>query len=210
MSGIDKVFAPLGGHPVVYWPLLAAQKSDLISAVVLVLSPQNIDRGRDLAYGSRFDKVMEVCLGGATRQESVHIGLSKLPECEWVIIHDAARPFLDGTLIEDGLRAAEETGAAIAAVPVKDTIKVAGLDGLIVQTPRRDGLWAAQTPQIFRFDIISEAYKSSDEATDDASLVERAGGQVKLYAGSYENIKITTPEDLAYAELLLKKRAPCA
>ncbi len=110
-------------------------------------------------------------------------------------------------LIQRGLEAARETGAAIAAVPVTDTIKLAGADRLVMGTPPRHNLWAAQTPQVFRFDIIVQAYRQAGaEVTDDASLVEQLGYKVKLYMGSYDNIKITTSEDLALAELLWQKK----
>ncbi|MFC1966929.1 2-C-methyl-D-erythritol 4-phosphate cytidylyltransferase, partial [Chloroflexota bacterium] len=109
-------------------------------------------------------------------------------------------------LIDRGLEAATETGAAIAAVPVTDTIKVAGDDGFVQGTPPRQNLWAIQTPQVFHFDIIAEAYRQAKyEVTDDARLVEQMGHRVKLYMGSYDNIKVTTPEDLALAEILVQK-----
>ena len=109
-------------------------------------------------------------------------------------------------LIQQGLEAARETGAAVAAVPVTDTIKMADIDRIVHQTPPRQNLWAVQTPQVFRFDIITEAYRQAkDEVTDDASLVEQLGYPVKLYPGSYNNIKVTTPDDLALAQALWQK-----
>jgi len=109
-------------------------------------------------------------------------------------------------LIERGLESATETGAAVAAVPVIDTIKVAGDDQFVQETPLRRNLWAVQTPQVFRFDIIAEAYRQAKgEVTDDATVVERLGYKVKLYMGSYDNIKVTNPDDLAYAEVLWQK-----
>jgi len=122
-----------------------------------------------------------------------------------VIIHDGARPLVTRELIEEGLKAAQETGAAVAAVPVTDTIKIADDDRIVHQTPPRQNLWAVQTPQVFRIDIITNAYqKAKGEATDDASLAEQAGYKVKLYMGSYDNIKITTTNDLLIAEALSK------
>jgi len=132
--------------------------------------------------------------------------LKLLGKCGWVIIHDGARPMLTQDLIERGLKAAEETGAAAAAVPVTDTIKLVGDDQIVIGTPPRSNLWAVQTPQVFRSAIIKKAYQQAQEdVTDDATLVEQIGGKVKLYLGSYENLKITTPRDLALAELLLKQ-----
>lgn len=130
-------------------------------------------------------------------------GLEVLGKCDWVVIHDGARPLVSTDLIERGLEAARETGAAVAAVPVTDTIKVAGEDRIVQYTPSRESLWAVQTPQVFRFDIITKAYKKvTGDVTDDASLVEKAGHQVKLYQGSYENVKITTSDDLALVKVL--------
>jgi 2-C-methyl-D-erythritol 4-phosphate cytidylyltransferase len=206
MPGVDKLFAPLGGFPLLYWPLHAAQSCPLIDRVVLLLSAGNTERGRLLVEQHGFSKVTAVCEGGKRRQDSVRIGLDKLSGFGWVLIQDAARPFLDSTLIENGLAAAAETGAALAAVPVKDTIKMAGPGMFVEGTPDRATLWAAQTPQVFRFDIIAAAYGLPDDATDDASLVERLGHKVKLYRGSYDNIKVTTPEDLSLAEIVLRRR----
>ncbi|MFC2041525.1 2-C-methyl-D-erythritol 4-phosphate cytidylyltransferase, partial [Chloroflexota bacterium] len=132
--------------------------------------------------------------------------LSRLNDCSWVVIHDGARPLVTADLIDRGLEAATETGAAVAAVLVTDTIKVVGDDGFVQGTPPRHSLWAIQTPQVFRFDIITEAYRQAKyEVTDDARLVEQLGHRVKLYMGSYDNIKVTTPEDLALAEILVQK-----
>ena len=131
------------------------------------------------------------------------MGLDRLGGCDWVMIHDGARPFLTTDLIGEGLEAAEKTGAAVAAVPVTDTIKLADDNGLVVNTLQRDELWAAQTPQIFRFDIIAQAYKElTAEVTDDAAVVEQLGYRVKLYMGDYNNIKVTTPQDLALAKVI--------
>jgi 2-C-methyl-D-erythritol 4-phosphate cytidylyltransferase len=134
--------------------------------------------------------------------------LKLLDDCEWIIIHDGARPLLTQDLILRGLEAARETGAAAAAVPVTDTIKLAGEDRTVIETPPRRNLWAVQTPQVFRTAIIKEAYRQAQgDVTDDSTLVEQTGGRVKLYMGSYDNIKITTPRDLAIAELSIKEYA---
>jgi len=144
-------------------------------------------------------------VGGKRRQDSVAAGLKHLKNCDWVVIHDGARPLVTKDLIERGLEAAQETGAAVAAIPVTDTIKIADDDRTVLETPVRQNLWAAQTPQVFRFGLISEAYKEAKgEVTDDASLVEQLGYKVKLYLGAYDNIKITTNYDLLMAEILQK------
>ncbi|MFC1914791.1 2-C-methyl-D-erythritol 4-phosphate cytidylyltransferase, partial [Chloroflexota bacterium] len=162
------------------------------------------EAGNDSKQG--WSRVSGVCPGGRRRQDSVVAGLRRLSSCDWVVIHDGARPLLTGALIEQGLEAARETGAAVPAVPVSDTIKIAGEDRLIRETPPRHTLWSVQTPQVFRFDIITEAYRQANgEVTDDASLVEQLGYKVKLYPGASSNIKVTTPDDLALAQVLWQK-----
>jgi len=207
MAGVDKVFAPLGGKPVLARVLDAFEGCDLVDQIVVVVSGKNLEPCRRLITEEGWPKPIEVCAGGKRRQDSVAAGLSRLNHCHWVVIHDGARPLLTRDLIERGLKAAEETGAAVAAVPVTDTIKVANGDRIVHQTPPRQNLWAVQTPQVFRYGIISEAYqKAKEEVTDDASLVEQLGYKVKLYMGSYDNIKITTPDDLLIAEAWQQKR----
>jgi 2-C-methyl-D-erythritol 4-phosphate cytidylyltransferase len=204
MGGIDKVLALLGGKPVLLRVIDTFQKCNSINQMVVVVSQDNLKKCRHLIAEEEWAKVVEVCAGGKRRQDSVVAGLNHLVQCQWVVIHDGARPLLTVDLIERGLEAAGETGAAVAAVPVTDTIKVAGEYRLVQQTLPRHNLWAVQTPQVFRFDIIAEAYeRAKDEVTDDASLVEQSGYKVGLYMGSYHNIKVTTPDDLALAEWML-------
>jgi 2-C-methyl-D-erythritol 4-phosphate cytidylyltransferase len=172
---------------------------------VLVVNAKSLKACRKLVAEAGLSKSIDVCVGGKRRQDSVAAGLKLLKDYGWVIIHDGARPLVTKELIEEGLKAAKETGAAVAAVPVTDTIKVADDDRIVRQTPVRQNLWAVQTPQVFRFDIITKAYRQAKgEFTDDASLVEQAGYKVKLYMGSYDNIKITKNNDLLIAEVLLK------
>lgn len=202
MGDVDKIFAPLGGKPLLAWSVDTCQRCDLIQQVVITLSNNSLDQGRKLMKERGWSKA-SICLGGVQRQDSVREGLHQMKDCDWILIHDGARPFLTMDLIQRGLEAARETGAAAAAVPVKDTIKLAGDAGLITETPQRDKLWATQTPQIFKSDIITEAYdKLITEVTDDAAAVERLGYKVKLYMGAYSNIKVATPEDLALAETI--------
>jgi 2-C-methyl-D-erythritol 4-phosphate cytidylyltransferase len=203
MNGIDKVLAPLGGRPVLSYVLSAFDSCKSVDNIVLVVNEKSLAACRKLI--AELSKPIEVCVGGKRRQDSVAAGLKKLKNCDWVVIHDGARPLVTEELIEEGLKAAKETGAAVAAVPVTDTIKVAGDDRIVLETPPRQNIWAVQTPQVFRFDIISKAYQEAKgEVTDDAALVEQAGYKIKLYMGSYDNIKITTPQDLLIAEAILK------
>jgi 2-C-methyl-D-erythritol 4-phosphate cytidylyltransferase len=204
MGGINKSFAPLGGKPLLAWAVDTCHRCSLVQHIVLVLNDKDLTRGQKLKEERGWSKVV-ICLGGARRQDSVREGLHRLRDCDWVMIHDGARPFLTLDLIEDGLKAASETGAVVAAVPVKDTIKLAAGGKLIKETLQRDGLWAAQTPQIFSFDVITKAYeKLAAEVTDDAAAVEHLGYKVKLYMGDYNNIKVTTPGDLALARIIAK------
>ncbi len=210
MGGMDKVLALLGGKPVLARVVDVFQGCNSIDQIVVVLSQQNLEPGQQLVAEQEWPKVTDVCPGGRRRQDSVVAGLNRLSHCSWVVIHDGARPLVTEDLIERGLEAATETGASVAAVPVTDTIKVAGDDQIIEGTPPRRNLWAVQTPQVFRFDIIAEAYRQAKgeakgEVTDDATLVEQLGYRVKLYMGSYDNIKVTTLDDLALAEILWQK-----
>jgi 2-C-methyl-D-erythritol 4-phosphate cytidylyltransferase len=207
MGGVDKIFASLGGKPLLCHALQVFQECDVVHQVVLVLNEPSVERGLKLVEEENFSKVMAVSAGGQRRQDSVAEGLKRLRGCDWVVIHDGARPCITVDLIEQGLLEARQTGAAIAAVPLKETLKVVGADGVIESTPRRESLWAAQTPQVFRFDLIAEAHgKVKQEVTDDASLVEALGYKVRVYMGSYDNMKVTTPEDLALAETVLRTR----
>jgi len=206
MGGVDKVFALLGEKPVLIRVVDVFQRCSSIDQIIVVLNQLNLEKGKQLVAEEGVSKVTNVCLGGERRQDSVVAGLSQLSNCAWVVIHDGARPLITEDLTERGLEAATETGVAVAAIPVTDTIKVAGDDQFVQGTPPRRNLWAVQTPQVFRFDIIAEAYRQVKyEVTDDARLVEQLGYKVKLYMGSYDNIKVTTPDDLVIAQVLWEK-----
>jgi len=205
MVGTNKLFASLNGKPLLAWSVDTCERCRLVRQIVLVLNDQDLARGQKLRKEGNWSKVT-LCRGGARRQDSVREGLRQVRNCDWVMIHDGARPFLTFDLIENGLRMADEFGAAAAAVPVKDTIKLADSADLTKETLKRDRLRAAQTPQIFSFDIITRAYKKlATEVTDDATAVERLGYKVQLYMGNYKNIKVTTPEDLALARIIARE-----
>lgn len=206
MGGTDKVFTMLDGEPVLLRATRPFQECNLIDQIVVVVSGDRENKCRRLVTGREWSKVTDVCIGGQRRQDSVAAGLQQLNDYEWVVIHDGARPLVTPDLIERGLEAARETGAAAAAVPVTDTIKEVSEDGMVSRTVSRHNLMAVQTPQVFRFDIIQLAHRQDcGDVTDDAALVENMGHKVKLFQGSYDNIKITTPADLTLAEALLKK-----
>jgi 2-C-methyl-D-erythritol 4-phosphate cytidylyltransferase len=207
MSGTDKIFAPLAGQPVLLRVLQPFIDCQDIDRIVVVLNNRNYDEGKELIVEQNWEKEVAVCIGGRRRQDSVLAGLKLLRDCDYVVIQDGARPFVTIDLIERGIDAAMESGSAVAAVPATDTIKIADKNMIVKQTLERDGLWICQTPQVFLYAALIRAYREATaEVTDDAQIVELAGGKVKLYQGSYDNIKITTPADLAVAEMLWKRR----
>ena len=171
------------------------------------LARLSADFHRQLKPAGELEIEARIVVGGARRQDSVRAALDAVGDAEWVVVHDGARPLLTTKLVEDGLAAAQDTGAAIAAVPVVDTIKQ--VDGpKVVTTLSRDELWAVQTPQVFRRALLAEAHaRSPQDVTDDAALVESIGGEVRVYMGAYENIKVTTPADLQVVRALLAGRA---
>jgi 2-C-methyl-D-erythritol 4-phosphate cytidylyltransferase len=206
MGGTDKAFAQLGRKPVLTRVIETFNRCPSIGQIVVVVNASKITGCRQMVNEQGWSDIADICVGGERRQDSVAAGLDRLKDCDWVVVHDGARPLVTVELVERGLAAAGETGAAIAAVPVTDTIKAAGDDRIVQETLPRDSLWAVQTPQVFHFNIIKAAYRQpAAEVTDDAALVERLGYKVKLYLGSYDNIKITTPEDIALAEVLVNK-----
>jgi 2-C-methyl-D-erythritol 4-phosphate cytidylyltransferase len=205
--GGEKLFVPLGGRPILDWSLRAMEESAPVASIVVVLSEANRARGERLVHRRGYRKVRGTARGGARRQDSVWNGLKLAAGHGWVLIHDAARPFVTCDIVARCVAAARNVGGAIAAVPVKDKIKVAGSERLIAATPARETLWAAQTPQVFRYDRLIAAYEQNQgrDATDDAELFERAGWPVALVMGAYENVKITTPEDLLLGRALARR-----
>lgn len=205
MDGVDKIFAPLLGTPLIAHTVEVFEVSKLVRELVLVLPPEKVDAGIELAQKRKWRKVTTVCAGGLSRQASVRNGLDHLEPCDWVLVHDGARPCLDENLIQRGLTMVKRTGAAIAAVPATDTIKVVSSKGLIESTPNRENLWIAQTPQIFNRQLLLDAHESHrKQATDDASLVEALGNPVNIFMGSHHNLKVTTLHDLTIAETIIK------
>ncbi len=211
MGGGDKQFADLNGEPVLGFSLRLFAEYEDVAGIALVLSSENLDRGRRYVAEAGLDDIVACVRGGERRQDSARIGLETLkfstPGAEFIAVHDGARPFVDEAMLGRGLAAARVTGAAVAAVPVKDTIKVSGTDRVVTETLDRQGLWAVQTPQIFRREVLTAAYDAVNaDVTDDASMVELAGGTVAVFDGHPENIKITTPDDLLVAGLIARRR----
>ena len=205
MLGKDKIFSQINGSPLVSYSIKVFDSSPSIDRIVLVVSSQNIRMGMDILakYGS--SKSSDVCTGGQRRQDSVRYGLQKLVDVEWVVVHDGARPLIKPDMIEKGLDKARSTGAAIAAVPVIDTVKSVDNSSVVSSTVSRDMLLATQTPQIFRRKILEDAHsRITTDVTDDAAMIEMLGGIVKTFEGSRKNFKITTPEDLDIARAILE------
>lgn len=208
MNGADKMFAPVLGRPLLAHTVAAFESCPAIGSIVLVVAKDNVEQAQSLAKAEGWRKVSRIIAGGARRQDSVKRGLQGLPPCRWVVVHDGARPCVEAQTIERGLEAAQRAEAAVAAVPVTDTIKRVDAEQRVVETLERGRLWAAQTPQVFRRDLLTRAHNDVDvEVTDDAALVERLGHPVVAYMGSYRNIKVTTVDDLALAEAYLREAA---
>jgi len=208
-ADLPKQFLPLCGKPVIAHTLSRFEAAPRVDSVIIVVPEGQEEEVRsDVVSRYGFAKVASVLAGGELRQDSVHAWLDALPDgCDIVLIHDAVRPMIEESTIDQCIDAAKECGAAVVAVRVKDTIKEADEGAVVLRTLEREALWSIQTPQCFRVDLIKEAHQRASEAgfsgTDDAVLVERLGGTVRLIEGSHHNIKITTPEDLVIAEAIL-------
>ena len=210
MQGRDKLWTSLLGRTTLARTLDVFGASELIESIVIITSAERLADTLHLCEKEHWHKVIAIVPGGLRRQDSVAIGLdtlgSKIPTCQWVMIHDAARPFVTPTMLREGLLSAQLHQASVAAVPVKDTNKQVS-DNIISATPDRSHLWTIQTPQVFSFPLIHAAHHhpiAKENFTDDAALLERLGYPVAIFQGSYANIKITTQEDLLIAEALLQ------
>ena len=207
---IQKQFLEIKGYPVLYYSLRCFQDSPLIEDIILVTGEESVLYcQKEIVDKYGFTKVTKVIPGGKERYDSVYQGLLACENSDYVLIHDGARPFITEEILERGLTGAEETGACAVGMPSKDTVKIADESGYIAETPDRSKVWMIQTPQIFRYALIRNAHESirtreMSNVTDDAMVVEQEIGiKVRLAEGSYQNIKITTPEDLGVAELFL-------
>lgn len=205
-GGTKKQYLKIGGREILRVTAEVFESSPLIDEIIIVAGSDDADNVKRLLCG--MDKIKKVVCGGSERQYSVHNGLKAAEGCDIVLIHDGVRPFVTEGEIAACIDEAKKGGACVLGVPVKDTIKFCDENGIVKVTPERSLLWAAQTPQCFKYELIRRAY---DEAardgflgTDDASLAERIGIDVKMVAGSYKNIKITTPEDLVTAEAIIR------
>jgi 2-C-methyl-D-erythritol 4-phosphate cytidylyltransferase len=213
-ASINKQYLQLDGLPIVARTISVFENSPFIDGIFLVTPAEEIPYCREhVVEACGFRKVLEIVPGGKERQNSVMNGLNAMKghvsDDDVVLIHDGVRPFITTGLLRESIDVARSCDGALVAVPAKDTIKTV-LDGVVIETPPRENLWQAQTPQTFRFGIISAAHRSAEQegfvGTDDASLVERSGGKIRVVRGDYRNIKITTPEDLVLAEAFLTNK----
>ena len=217
-SDIHKQYMDLGGKPVLFYSLETFERS-FVNEVVLVTGEEEIDYcKKEIVEKYGFSKVRKIIAGGRERYHSVWNGLCALDPCDIVMIHDGTRPFVDEAILERCLADVREHKACVVGMPVKDTIKLADDAGFSRETLPRHLLWTIQTPQVFAYDLVLRAFQTfmdrekellaeGIQITDDAMVVEHfTNTSVKLTEGSYENIKITTPEDLPHAQIILKSR----
>lgn len=211
-AACNKLFLSLAGRPILAHTLALFEASSYVEEIVVVGSEEDLPSIEALIQEYRFKKVSQVALGGKERQESVYAGVKALnPAIQRVAVHDGARPLLTLEELDRFFTEAEKYRAAIMTVPLKDTIKRVDENGLVLETPPRESLRAVQTPQIFERELLETAHRQCAAegflGTDDASLVEWLGESVHTLDGTSENIKITTPEDLGFAESILAERA---
>lgn len=210
-SAVAKQYIELNGRPILSYTIEVFDKSAAIDEIIIVCGKDDIDYVQNNIVGKYgFKKVKAVTAGGNERQDSVYKGLKAVsPDCDTVLIHDGVRPFIEDIYIKRLIETAQEYGGCVMGVRVKDTIKICDENGNITATPDRSTLWAAQTPQCFKYDIIIKAYEKAFSdgyyGTDDSMLAERTGIKIKMVEGSYSNIKITTPDDLDLGEKILEK-----
>ena len=214
MSGHDKIYAPLAGRPLLFYGLALFEECAEVDAVVAVAAPGSEKKLRRLASDYGFGKVRAVVAGGAARRDSAAAGLAAAaalasPDAA-VLIHDAARPLATRALVRRLLAALAKADGAVPAVALVDTVKQIGDDGAVESALNRDALRAVQTPQAFKLAAVAEAYQAAAregwDVTDDAAVLERAGGRVVTVEGERDNFKITFPEDFARAEALLSHK----
>ena len=211
-GSVPKQFLSLGGEPLIIQSLRMLQAAPVIDRIILAVPPAEVEYcEHEIVSRYGFTKVTKIVVGGAERQDSVRCALAQVPsDTEIVLIHDAVRPFVTLRMITEVVTMARKEGAAIIALPMRDTVKQVRTDGMIERTVDRTPLWLAQTPQAFRRDWIETAHRKAHaegvRATDDAFLVEWLGHSVAVVEGSGENIKVTRPEDLVIGEAILASR----
>jgi 2-C-methyl-D-erythritol 4-phosphate cytidylyltransferase len=207
---INKQYLNINGYPILYYTLKAFAQCNCINEIIVVVAEGEMDYCKEeIIKKYNFSKVKAIVIGGKERQDSVLNGLKAMIDCEIVLIHDGARPFINESIIRNAVVFANLYGAAACGVEPKDTIKIKDSLGFSLETPERKMLFCVQTPQTFKYDLILDCHKKINKegikVTDDTMVVERYGNKVYLYEGSYNNIKITTPEDLEIGRQILER-----
>ncbi len=208
-SDIPKQYLTILGKPVLFYSLQAFEKSDVDEIVLVTGSGEQAYCKKEIVEKYHINKVVHIVEGGTERYHSVRNGLLAAEKSDYVLIHDGARPLISSLVINEAIRRVKETGACVVGMPVKDTIQIVDVNGMICSTPDRRLTWMAQTPQCFQYNLALSSYNKAVESgdttiTDDAMVVQRYGNtKVTMLEGGYENIKITTPEDIAIAEHFL-------
>ncbi|MEW6676148.1 MAG: 2-C-methyl-D-erythritol 4-phosphate cytidylyltransferase [Nitrospirota bacterium] len=209
-DGTNKSFKTLMGKPLLVWALETLETVDEITEIIPVLKEEDMEKGVEVFEEFGLSKIKRIAPGGKERQDSVYNGLKQVDDStSIVVIHDGVRPLVGKNFILESIRQLKDCDGVIPGVPPKDTIKEVK-DSIVKRTLKRDSLWAVQTPQVFFYKTLYAAYEKAMKdrfyTTDDAAIVERYGGRIKVIMGSYNNIKITTPEDLLIAEFFLSKK----
>ena len=208
-ASVSKQFIELKGKPIIYYTLKKFEENKNIDNIVVVLPPDEVSYFKEEILKKYSLKIDKIVLGGTERQDSVYNALKSIADTETdiVLIHDGARPFISNRIINDGIKYANEYGAAAPGVMPKDTIKVKNENNFSINTPDRSSLVAIQTPQVFKYKEILKCHEkvkvNKEVVTDDTMVVEKYGYKVYLYEGEYTNIKVTTPEDLILGEMLI-------
>jgi len=203
----DKPFFRIGGRPLLWYALMQLENASSVDEVVLIIKEKYLTEAREMVSEHGLKKVKHVVSGGDSRMRSVANGLASIEASgdDIILVHDGARPFLTSEMIQAAVEGARNYGAAVAGLALTSTVKKVGKDASVAGTVDRSGLWEAQTPQAFRYDVLKRAYERADAtATDDAYLVERSGQRVMMVPGSKRNIKVTVPEDINLAEAILR------
>lgn len=203
MSNKDKILADLNGLPTIAHSVNVFEECGFVDSILIVASEFNISRINEIAVQMKWNKVTKIIAGGPRRQDSVRNGLEFLEKCDWVIVHDGARPFVTTEMVKRGVESAKFEGCAVPAFPAVDTTKRINEQGLVVATLDRDTLYFVQTPQIFDRTLLLKAHQQiTEEVTDDASMIEKLGSPVRIFEGSKWNFKITSEDDLLAANML--------
>lgn len=204
----DKTFLKLNKKPILFHTVLPFERSLVVDEIILVVGKDRIEKTKRIIKSHGFKKIKKIVPGGKERQDSVYNAIKIIDNSDYILVQDMARPLVNINLIDKCIRGAKENGSAIPAVLSKDTVKIG--QEFVQRTIPRENIWMIQTPQVFRFNILKDAYEKAKKdkfyGTDDSSLVERIGKRVKIIPSFYENIKITVPADILIAEKLIKKR----